>query len=292
MEYAILSGITNDKQLEVTTYDPFYTYLSIVGNVDESSYSTCESGTYVSDACYLLYKEGAKRRITDPLDCGADISKAHSKENSMVDFTDYYRVFNWYDNMEENVTAACQSLANNHPVVFGMYLPRSFGNIQSDGLFKPTSTERADPSGTAMGGHAMCIVGYDDNKFGGSFIVVNSWGEDWGADGFWYLKYEDFQTFTTSAYSFETALKDVASVEEGCAYGDCQNGYGITQVKKGGQFEGFFKNGEMDKGIYFNFSKKLFKGGKLFMKKAVKNSYGSLLYDGYDYKKPIGFVLY
>lgn len=292
IEYARLKGITNAKQLEVNVYDPYYTYLGIVNNVDPSSYSTCESGTYVSDACEYLYDVGAKRMMLGQVSCGDDISSVHEEGNSMVDFTDYYRVYNWYDNMEDNVTAACQSLANNHPVVFGMYVPRSFFDISSDGLFSPTSEEQEDPVGTARGGHALCIVGYDDTKFGGSFLVVNSWGSSWGADGYFYLRYEDFQTFTTSAYSFETELKPIANAVEGCVYGDCQSGYGVMNVKSNGVYEGSFSNGEMNRGIYFNFSKKLFKGGKMFMKKTVKKSYnGTLLYDGYDYKKPIGFVL-
>jgi C1A family cysteine protease len=38
------------------------------------------------------------------------------------------------------------------------------------------------------GGHAMTIVGYDDNL--GGFIVENSWGSNWGDKGYWLLKYE------------------------------------------------------------------------------------------------------
>jgi len=50
-----------------------------------------------------------------------------------------------------------------------------------------------------IGGHAMCIVGYDDTKFGGAFEIVNSWGDDWGNNGFLWIKYNDlysmFPTF-------------------------------------------------------------------------------------------------
>lgn len=39
-----------------------------------------------------------------------------------------------------------------------------------------------------MGGHAFALVGYNEN----GFVVQNSWGEDWGADGFALLPYEDW----------------------------------------------------------------------------------------------------
>ncbi len=48
-------------------------------------------------------------------------------------------------------------------------------------------------SGDLGGGHAQCIVGYDDNHESsdgmGAFLVVNSWGSDWGNQGFYWLSY-------------------------------------------------------------------------------------------------------
>ena len=38
-----------------------------------------------------------------------------------------------------------------------------------------------------MGGHAVCVIGYNTNFNGGDYYEVrNSWGEDWGDQGnFW-----------------------------------------------------------------------------------------------------------
>ena len=38
-----------------------------------------------------------------------------------------------------------------------------------------------------MGGHAVCTVGFDDNKQ--CFIVKNSWGPKWGLNGYFYMPY-------------------------------------------------------------------------------------------------------
>ena len=39
--------------------------------------------------------------------------------------------------------------------------------------------------------HAMVIVGYDDNKFGGAFQIANSWGSGWGQNGLFWIRYQD-----------------------------------------------------------------------------------------------------
>lgn len=44
------------------------------------------------------------------------------------------------------------------------------------------------PNDQMLGGHAMCVVGY--NREG--FVIRNSWGKDWGKDGYCILSYEDF----------------------------------------------------------------------------------------------------
>jgi len=50
------------------------------------------------------------------------------------------------------------------------------------------------------GGHAMCVVGYDDNKYGGAFEIQNSWGTDWGNEGYIWITYSDFAKFVDEAY--------------------------------------------------------------------------------------------
>ncbi len=37
-------------------------------------------------------------------------------------------------------------------------------------------------------GHAVCLVGYDDNK--NAFKFINSWGTSWGIDGYGWISYD------------------------------------------------------------------------------------------------------
>ena len=40
---------------------------------------------------------------------------------------------------------------------------------------------------TELGGHALLCMGYDDEKK--CFLVLNSWGDKWGLDGYCYIPY-------------------------------------------------------------------------------------------------------
>ena len=52
------------------------------------------------------------------------------------------------------------------------------------------------------GGHAMLLVGYEDDGSmpgGGAFIVRNSWGGNWGEDGYGKIPYAYIELFAMSA---------------------------------------------------------------------------------------------
>src|SRR6185436_7127394 len=54
-----------------------------------------------------------------------------------------------------------------------------------------------------FGGHAMCVIGYDDYKFGseGGFQLMNSWTSKWGKNGLAWVRYSDFKHFAREAYA-------------------------------------------------------------------------------------------
>ncbi|MEJ2640254.1 MAG: C1 family peptidase [Desulfosarcinaceae bacterium] len=65
-----------------------------------------------------------------------------------------------------------------------------------------------DGSKSEYAGHAILFVGYDDSKFGGgAFKFVNSWGSDWGENGFCWIRYADFGKIVYAAFNY----KDIAN---------------------------------------------------------------------------------
>ena len=99
------------------------------------------------------------------------------------------------------------------------------------------------------GGHAMLIVGYEDDESvagGGYFTVLNSWGEDWGENGYVKLPYAYVELFVNSAGTIlvpPDAVKSQASNAEDIpedikpyimtADRDMKNSRGIWQIEKG-----------------------------------------------------------
>jgi C1A family cysteine protease len=75
-------------------------------------------------------------------------------------------------------------------------------------VFKSWFTERAQKSGfipmpkrheKLAGGHAICIVGYDDKL--GILKFKNSWGLNWADKGYGYLPYEYMKKYCSDAWS-------------------------------------------------------------------------------------------
>src|SRR4029078_3276887 len=91
---------------------------------------------------------------------------------------------------EIDLRAVKENLAQGAPVVIGMMVGESFmQDMMGKDVWQPTP---GDESMRGMGGHAMCVVGYDDRKYGGSFLIMNSWGPQWGNNGFAWIPYQYF----------------------------------------------------------------------------------------------------
>ncbi|MCH2046254.1 MAG: DUF4384 domain-containing protein [Saprospiraceae bacterium] len=95
------------------------------------------------------------------------------------------------------VEAVKKSLAEGNPVVIAMVCPNSFQNPPSP-LWQPAKEGDDNPT-HAHGRHAMCVVSYDDDKYGGAFEIQNSWGSGWGDGGYIWIGYEDFVDYVYQA---------------------------------------------------------------------------------------------
>jgi C1A family cysteine protease len=85
-------------------------------------------------------------------------------------------------------------LAANTTCVLGINIYTNFDNIER----YDTVYTVHDKTGRSRGGHALCIVGYDDNKQTadgpGAFRLVNSWGTGWGNHGYCWMSYYAVKT--------------------------------------------------------------------------------------------------
>ncbi|MCB9080282.1 MAG: peptidase C1 [Lewinellaceae bacterium] len=110
----------------------------------------------------------------------------------------YNRLTVGAENYKPDIMAIKQNLAQGAPVVIGAMVGGTFMNrMLGQALWEPTSR---DYSMQGFGGHAMCVIGYDDTKAGGAFYIQNSWGEEWGDRGRAWVRYPDFEYFVREAY--------------------------------------------------------------------------------------------
>lgn len=87
-------------------------------------------------------------------------------------------------NILNDITSMKTALMNGNPFVVGILVYESFEsyNVSITGnVPMPTDSEQC------LGGHAVVCVGYNDIKK--VWIMRNSWGEDWGDNGYFYLPY-------------------------------------------------------------------------------------------------------
>lgn len=89
-----------------------------------------------------------------------------------------------YQRLDRDLDQFREVLCEGYPIIlgFGVYSYVYDRSVKKTGHIPvPKAGEKRE------GGHAVLVVGYDDTKE--SLIIRNSWGEDWGEDGYGYLPY-------------------------------------------------------------------------------------------------------
>jgi hypothetical protein len=77
-----------------------------------------------------------------------------------------------------------ECLSQGFPFIIGFTVYDSF---ESEDVAQDGIVPMPDPFESLVGGHAICVIGYNTDIHGGDYYEVrNSWGEDWGDEGnFW-----------------------------------------------------------------------------------------------------------
>lgn len=163
------------------------------------------SGAFTSQVVQSLQTVGSVLmkdfKNDNPLCPAMPINKIYynqAKQHKIEEFTTLWA--SDYANKEAKIVKTKMSLNYNNPVVISMICPASFDGVTTDGLWRPTENPDDKLNGRKHGRHALCVVGYDDNKYGGAFEIQNSWGRQWGNQGYVWIRYEDFARFVYQAF--------------------------------------------------------------------------------------------
>lgn len=176
-------------------FAPLSTYAQIKNGTDKN----CDSGINMYNALQLLKTKGAPKLKSFNVDCAEFVPPVIREEAKKYPIDDFSRLFGGFNDVATNdkIYKVKKSLSQDCPVLICMHLLESFTK----------ATDVWEPKGEKFGYHAMCVIGYDDNKAGGAFQIMNSWGEYWGDRGFIWVKYSDFTKYVD--FAFEMYVKKV-----------------------------------------------------------------------------------
>jgi C1A family cysteine protease len=104
-----------------------------------------------------------------------------------------------YQRLAQDLPQLKGCLASGYPFVFGFTVYASF---ESKPVAKTGQVPMPAPGESVLGGHAVAAVGYDDAQQ--RFICRNSWGPDWGKNGYFTMPYA-YVTQRSLASDFWTA---------------------------------------------------------------------------------------
>lgn len=197
-------------------------------------------GSYVQRAMEAMQRNGgvplSEYPYTDQ-DCSrvpGEAIKQQGRQNAIHGFT---RLTSGDDINAISIRAVKEHLAKDAPVVIGMMVGNSFmQEMAGRELWTP---QGLDASQAGMGGHAMCVIGYDDNKFDGAFQIMNSWGSQWGNNGIAWVRYRDFKTYVKEAYGIDPLPKrtSVANIPLECTIAMVNNdGGNYIRLRKSGNY--------------------------------------------------------
>jgi C1A family cysteine protease len=176
----------NNKQLEISRLFIYYQERLLEGTV------YYDSGAYIRDGIKACYTYGAPLESIWPY----NLSKWATRPTPAAYTDALKRKVTGYAKCA-NFAAVKNALAAGTPVIVGFLVYSSFETnaVTTTGMMPYPNTA----SEQLLGGHAVCIVGYDDTLNGGRFICRNSWGTGWGDRGHFYMPYQVIQNTAMSS---------------------------------------------------------------------------------------------
>lgn len=181
IQKAIQEGELNRSRITDAAYSAMYLYLMLAPEAD------CEEGLTLNAVLQGLKNKGDIRDNSYGIySCGMfphDSLAEKAGKHRIKSFTSLFSPMEKDESVK--ISQVKRALNNWKPVIIGMEITEGFKEIPG-GVKYWDATAKQDYAG----GHAMCVVGYDDEK--GAFEVMNSWGRGWADEGFIWIRYKDF----------------------------------------------------------------------------------------------------
>lgn len=152
----------------------YYNERAMEGTVDS------DSGAQIRDGIKSVDKQGVCPELMWPY----EVEKFRAKPPRKCYLTALGHRVVLYQRLAPTLNQLRACLASGYPFVFGFSVYESF---ESPVVAKTGHAPMPKPRDSAIGGHAVMAVGYEDSKQW--FILRNSWGPNWGMRGYFTLPY-------------------------------------------------------------------------------------------------------
>lgn len=201
LSYALKSYQEKKETGRQLLFSPSFVYNQINGGEN--------APTYVTDGLAVLAKQGAC--LLEEMPYESTEWTATPNKNARLSAR-RFRIDYWKQVDVSNLRQVKAQLAAGYPIVIGASVSEEFmhdGYAQKeDYIWKR--------KGTIAGGHAMVVVGYSDKRK--AFKLMNSWGKEWGDQGYGWVTYKLFPEvvqygfIAKDGYTGEGALQNPQAV--------------------------------------------------------------------------------
>jgi Papain family cysteine protease len=157
-----------------------------------------DGGSDIIEALNLLSQQGVCTKDVMPYNENDYLTKPNDFQNNKAKKykIDYWRRVNIRDIKEVKA-----QINAGYPIVFGAVVDEGFTKFKKNDSSKSIWRK---PLGKTMGGHAMLAIGYDDDKR--AFKIINSWGTEWGEDGYGWIDYTYFSKIVALGFVAKDAI--------------------------------------------------------------------------------------
>ncbi|MBV6640849.1 MAG: DUF4384 domain-containing protein [Cyclobacteriaceae bacterium] len=182
--HAKQSGEMDVETITSKAFSPTYTQLAVQG--DEVD---CGIPISIKESLEVLEHQGAPQFTDFPYFCPEE-GKITTQQPVI---SGYRRLFNAYDSDESKIRKIKTTIHQGLPVIVALQTNSSF--CSPSNVWTPSKSEAG-----ASRQHAICVIGYDDFRYGGSLELLNSWGKSWGQNGYIHSPYSNVMNRITEAY--------------------------------------------------------------------------------------------
>ena len=216
---SIALGRRDPAETSLNVFSPVYIYRNIRPDDPE-----CQMGAAIFWALDLMRDRGAVRMLDIERSVAFPrVDLSLYTDSRRYPIAGYVTLFSSEERQKPALITRMvkKSLTEGKPVIIGMNTPNSF--MEAVNVWHPPE----DP-GFFYGGHAMCVIGYDDDIAGGAFEVINSWGRKWGNAGYIWVPYAAFVDFVLESYEI---IENIAIYSDSAKY----EGYARIEILEQGE---------------------------------------------------------